>query len=104
MNTTCSHWPSTAAITLLLAAALPLPGLAAAAPTGQGGSVAGTETGGKLEEIIVTAQKRVESLEKVPMSITAIDEHTLDVQGVKGIDDIARLVPGLHLQIGRAHV
>ena len=78
-------WQPTAACTLLLAAA-PAARAADDAP------------GGRLEEIVVTAQKRVESLDKVPMSVTAIDEQALEDQRVKAIDDVARLVPGLNLR------
>jgi iron complex outermembrane receptor protein len=53
---------------------------------------------GQLEEIVVTSQKRSEALDKVPISVTAIDQAMLDKQGVKDIGDVARLVPGLSLQ------
>src|SRR5580704_15606228 len=53
---------------------------------------------GELQEIIVTSQKRAEKLDKVPISVTAIDQATLNVQGVKDVSDVARLVPGLSLQ------
>ncbi len=52
----------------------------------------------KLEEIVVTAQKRSEKLSKVPISITALGKAQLDKQGVRDVKDIARLVPGLQLQ------
>jgi iron complex outermembrane receptor protein len=51
-----------------------------------------------LEEIVVTAQKRSERIDRVPISITAIGKKQMDKQGVRDIKDIARLVPGLHLQ------
>jgi len=52
----------------------------------------------KVEEIVVTAQKRSELLTKVPISVTAIDQETLDKEGAKSMADVARLVPGLSLQ------
>jgi outer membrane receptor protein involved in Fe transport len=52
----------------------------------------------QLEEIVVTAEKRSEKLSKVPISIMAITEDQLDKQGVKDVQDIARLVPGLELR------
>jgi len=52
----------------------------------------------QLQEIVVTAQKRSEKLDKVPISVTAIDQATLNMQGVKDVSDVARLVPGLSLQ------
>jgi outer membrane receptor protein involved in Fe transport len=51
-----------------------------------------------LEEIVVTAQKRSEKLSKVPISIAVLGRAQMDKQGVRSIQDIARLVPGLSLQ------
>jgi iron complex outermembrane receptor protein len=51
-----------------------------------------------LSEITVTAQRRVARLEDVPVSIAAYDQKTLDVQGVRSIDDVARLTAGVNFQ------
>jgi iron complex outermembrane recepter protein len=59
---------------------------------------ASADTYDHVEEIVVTAQKRSELLTKVPISVTAIDQETLDKEGAKSIADVARLVPGLSLQ------
>jgi outer membrane receptor protein involved in Fe transport len=48
-----------------------------------------------LGEIIVTAQKRSESISKVGMAITALGSDTLERQGVKSLSDLASQVPGL---------
>jgi len=53
--------------------------------------------GVNFEEVVVTAQKRAERLSRVPLSITVLGRAQLDKQGVRKVDDIARLVPGLHL-------
>jgi iron complex outermembrane recepter protein len=50
-----------------------------------------------LQEVIVTAQKRTENILSVPISITAVNEAVLDQRGVKDIDDLSRLVPGVSL-------
>jgi outer membrane receptor protein involved in Fe transport len=52
----------------------------------------------QLPSITVTAQKRLEEVTQVPISAMAIDQETLDKEGVKDIADVARLVPGLTLQ------
>src|ERR1700733_1357881 len=52
----------------------------------------------RLEEVIVTAQKRSEKLSHVPISITVLGKALMDKQGVRDVKDVARLVPGLHLQ------
>ncbi len=48
-----------------------------------------------LGEIIVTATRRSERLQDVPQSITAIDTDAIAVRGLTGMDDYARIVPGL---------
>ena len=49
-----------------------------------------------LTEIIVTAEKRSENLERVPASITAFTSKTLDVQGIASIQDMTNYAPGLY--------
>lgn len=49
----------------------------------------------RVEEIVVTAQKRAQQLIDVPISITAHSRDTMDLQDVRSIDDLARLTPGL---------
>ena len=48
-----------------------------------------------LEEIIVTAARREESLSKVPVSVTAFTQKSLDQNTVRTMDDIAKLTPGV---------
>src|SRR5579871_929363 len=48
-----------------------------------------------LEEVIVTAQKRSESVQNVPLSITALSEQTLENRAVTNFIDYASQVPGL---------
>jgi iron complex outermembrane receptor protein len=50
---------------------------------------------GVLEEVIVTATKRAESLQDVPVTVNAISETTLQEAGVVDLTDIAQLVPTL---------
>ena len=54
----------------------------------------GEENGG-LAEIIVTAQKRAESSQRVPISIAAVDAETLASAGVVTLDSVQRLTPGM---------
>ena len=62
-----------------------------------GASAEGTNTG--LEEIIVTAERRRESLDKVPISVTAFSQKTMDDLHIQNFQDLASVVPGLVLQI-----
>ena len=50
-----------------------------------------------LEEIIVTARKKEESLQDTPISITAFSQDDLAQQGITAIDDLQGKVPSLNL-------
>src|SRR6185369_4227861 len=52
----------------------------------------------KLDEIVVTAQKRVERLQDVPLSITVTDQAELERQQVNRVADLARVAPSLEIQ------
>jgi outer membrane receptor protein involved in Fe transport len=51
-----------------------------------------------LEEIVVTATRRSERLQDVPISVMAFSQEKLDAQGLHNIDDLSRLSPGLNFQ------
>jgi len=53
------------------------------------------ETGDKLSEIIVTAQRREQNLQDVGTSVTAFDGAALQQLGLKNVTDVASQVPGL---------
>ena len=53
------------------------------------------ESSALLQDIIVTATRHEESLSKVPISITALTQESLDLRGIKDIQDVARFTPGL---------
>jgi outer membrane receptor protein involved in Fe transport len=48
-----------------------------------------------IEVIVVTAQKREESLQNVPISITAFGTRRLEQLGVDSFADYAKLIPSL---------
>jgi iron complex outermembrane recepter protein len=48
-----------------------------------------------LAEIVVTAQRREESLDKVPISVTAFSQKTMDELHIQTFADLATVVPGL---------
>ncbi|MEH6583776.1 MAG: TonB-dependent receptor [Halioglobus sp.] len=50
-----------------------------------------------LEEVIVTAQKRAESLQDTPISVVAFDTNTLENRGIHTLVDVGPNVPNLHL-------
>ena len=49
----------------------------------------------QLEEVVVTAQKQVQNIQSVPISIVAISGSTLDKLGVQNVGDLAHFAPGL---------
>lgn len=50
---------------------------------------------GALEEIVVTAQKRVESLQDVPLSITALGTEKLEDLRIQSFNDYIRFLPSV---------
>ena len=58
----------------------------------------GGQPGSGLEEIVVTAQKRSERVNDVPLSITAVTGDKLAEQGVTSASDLERVVPGFTFQ------
>jgi outer membrane receptor protein involved in Fe transport len=49
----------------------------------------------EMDEIVVTATRREETIDKIPVSITAFSQERMDQQGIKTIDDVSRFTPGL---------
>ena len=48
---------------------------------------------GALEEVVVTAQRRAESINEVGMAITAIDASSLEALRVTSVRDLTNIVP-----------
>jgi iron complex outermembrane receptor protein len=51
----------------------------------------------QLEEVTVTAQRREESLQEVPISAVAMNRDELDVRGIQSLSDIGPDVPNLYV-------
>ncbi len=51
-----------------------------------------------LEEVVVTAQKREQNVQDVPIAIDALSRDTLLAQRVTGSDDLIKLLPNLSLK------
>ncbi len=54
----------------------------------------------RLESIVVTANKRVEKLESVPMAISVITEETIERNNVRELEGIVALTPALSVNAG----
>ncbi|WP_395672891.1 TonB-dependent receptor, partial [Phenylobacterium sp.] len=73
-----------------------LGGVALLALIGAAPAMAQTQAaGGVLEEVVVTATRQEQVLSRVPVSVAAYTQESMDAQGVRQIDDVARLTPGL---------
>ena len=48
-----------------------------------------------LEEVVVTAQRREESLQNAPLAITALSSETLELRGIKDFGAIAEYTPSM---------
>ena len=52
----------------------------------------------ELEEIIVTAQKRAESLQDVPMSMSAISGERIEEAGMQSLFDMSEFIPNFTIE------
>ncbi|WP_380875946.1 TonB-dependent receptor [Sphingomonas sp. DBB INV C78] len=80
----------------LIACATPAFAQDAAPAQSEPGSTADLEAQG-LEEIVVTAQKRSESLQKTPISIMAMTSADIEKKGIVDITDLRSQVPSLQV-------
>ena len=58
-------------------------------------AIAGGTNAAQLEEVIVTAQKRAESLQDVPISMTAISGDKISEANIQTMGDLSSYVPNL---------
>ena len=72
---------------------------AATAVQAQSASAAPTDTG-VLEEVIVTAQRRSENVQNVPIAITAFTAESLQSRNLVDVRAIGNLSPGVNLDAG----
>jgi iron complex outermembrane receptor protein len=81
------------AATLIAIACLPQSGRAQQA---QSQSTEEAASAPALQEVVVTATRREESLSKVPISVTALTQEGLDDRGIKDFSEVARFTPGIN--------
>jgi len=55
-----------------------------------------------LEEIVVTAQKREQSLQDVPISVTAVSGERIDNAGIIDLQELTRYTPNVNINSGQA--
>jgi len=60
--------------------------------------------GGVLEEIVVTARKREETAQSVPIPISALSEAQMEARNITDIQDIQRITPNLDFQSSSVNI
>jgi iron complex outermembrane recepter protein len=84
---------------LLITSALVVARIATAAPEAAADRSA-TDQGSKLEEIIVTARRREENAQTVPIAITVVSPQSLQDNNVQTLGDLQSLVPSMTTSTG----
>src|SRR3954447_21824164 len=67
-------------------------GTTAQAQTRPGANAAATNT---IEELVVTAEKREQNLQDIPIAISAFTDKQRDIVGIQSIQDMTNFTPGL---------
>ena len=70
-------------------------GLAAAPQDVAAPAAESAESGGSLEEVMVMARRREESLQEVPLAITAMGTEDLEMRGIDSTEGLNRMVPNV---------
>jgi iron complex outermembrane receptor protein len=87
---------STLLLTALLALALPaVPAFADDAAGPASPPAGGKAEPSELQEILVTAEKREETVQATPISVSALTPADLESKNIESLEDVARSVPGL---------
>ena len=89
MTSTTRRWAGR--VSLCTAAIISLPAALAQETDDKGGPV-------RLEEIVVTATKRTEALQDVPVAITAITAADIEARGFTNYSDYINTVPNMFMQ------
>lgn len=62
-----------------------------------GNSAGARAEAGGLAEIVVTATRREENVDKVPVSVTALSQDAMDQKGIRDFTELVRFTPGVSL-------
>ena len=77
---------------------LPLAGSAQPAPPQEGAQVAQADGPLGIEEIVVTARKREETLQTIPVAITAFDSESLETRQIENVSDLQLSIPNINFR------
>jgi iron complex outermembrane recepter protein len=96
-----NHWVLRRGLAVAGAGFLLVSGVATAQVTSGGTSAAAEATrGGGLEEVVVTATRRSENLQEVPIAVTAFTAEQMQSRGVTDIHSLSNLTPNVNLDAG----
>jgi iron complex outermembrane receptor protein len=87
-------------LTVIPAALLAPPAQAQIAANGSAASTAPAAEG--LQEVVVTARRRTEQLQDVPLTVTAVTASTIEAANIQNIADLASYVPNMKISQDRA--
>ena len=68
-----------------------------------GAGLAAAQDSGKIEDVVVTATRRPESLEKVPVAVSVISGEQADRKLIADVQDLAAAVPALDFRTGSSN-
>lgn len=74
-------------------------GATAQQTTGVSSTSGASDSTVSLKEVTVTATRRAESIQKVPISVQALSQDSMAARGIKDISDIAAVTPGLQFAL-----
>ncbi len=57
-----------------------------------------------LEEVVVTAQKRAQSLQDVPISVAAVSGEQISNAGITGLEELSLYTPNVNINQGKASI
>ncbi|HEX2561596.1 MAG TPA: TonB-dependent receptor, partial [Phenylobacterium sp.] len=77
-----------------------LSGVALSAAFGANSAWAQDDGGSLLDEVVVTAEKREESIQDVPVAITAFTSERRELIGITTVTDMTNFTPGLNYSVG----
>jgi len=86
----------TASVRTFLAAGVSVAALSAFAQPALAQAAAEDDSASMVEELVVTAEKREQSLQDVPVAVSAFTSEKRDIAGITGIQDFVNFTPGMN--------
>src|SRR5690606_42013231 len=65
---------------------------------------AAVQRGNVIEELVVTAERRAQNLQDVPVAVSAFTSEKRDIIGIESVEDVTHYTPGLSYPVGTARI